>query len=311
MSEKIIIGAGLSGLITACHIPDIPIHESAAESNGHKALLRFRTDAVSNATGIPFREVTVHKAIYHEGTTYLQCTPRFANMYAQKVLGRITGERSIWSLETVRRYIAPEDFHAMLVERHRSRIRWSTPLTQLERGRADAIISTIPLPTMMRACALDTSSSVSFAASPIQVSRYRLAPGTDVHQTVYFPQSNILVYRASITGDMLIIERVRAHTSMEDKKGDHLSYVCGAFGISPNEVQPIEQVDQKYGKITELPRGERVAILHRLSVDYNVFSIGRFACWRNILLDDIVKDIGIVQRLISAGAYDRRLVLAK
>jgi len=305
--SRIIIGAGLSGLITACHIPNVPIQEATGYSEGHKALLRFRTAAVSNATGIPFREVTVHKAIYHEGETYLQCTPRLANMYARKVLGKVSGDRSIWNLETVRRYIAPEDLHAQLVERHRKRIEWDTPLTQLERGRADAIISTIPLPTMMTACGLEAPPSLSFAASPIQVSRYRLPHGTDVHQTIYFTQPNILVYRASITGDLLIIERINDQAD----NPEHLSYVCGAFGISPTDAEPIEKADQKYGKIVELPQAIRRATLHKLSTDFNVYSIGRFACWRNILLDDILKDIGIVQRLIDASDYDRRLVYAQ
>jgi hypothetical protein len=304
MSEKIIIGAGLSGLITACHIPDIPIYEATSEANGHRALLRFRTEAVAQATGIPFREVTVHKAIYYDGETYLQCTPRFANMYASKVLGRVSGDRSIWDLTTARRYIAPEDFQDRLAERHRSRIFLNTPLTHLERDRSDVIISTIPLPTMLRICGLSLPP-MSFEASPIRVNRYRLPQGTDVHQTIYFPQPNTSVYRASITGDLLIIECV------DNQQETSLSYVCEAFGIAPQDCTALERVGQRYGKITDIQRDARRAILHRLSTEFNVYSIGRFACWRNILLDDIVKDIGIVQRLIAASAYDRRLELAR
>jgi hypothetical protein len=308
MSAKI-IGAGLSGLIAACHIPDIPIHEAGNGNAEHKALLRFRSEAVAQATGIPFKPVTVHKAIQYEGTTYMQCTPRLANLYAEKVIGFMSGDRSIWNLKSETRYIAPEDFHERLVHRHRARIRLNTRLDRVERDQSHAIISTIPLPAILAACGLAAPSDMSFQASPIQVSRYRLRRGSDLHQTIYFPQPNVRVYRASITGDLLIIEQ--AHAAAAFTGSDDLGYVCSAFGISPNEVERIEQVNQRYGKIVNIDNDVRRALLHKLSVEFNVFSIGRFACWRNILLDDIIKDIGIVQKLIAASAYDRRLVLAK
>ncbi len=282
--STIIIGAGLSGLIAACHIPDTPIHEAAPEATQHKALLRFRSEAVSAATGIPFREV-----------------------YAEKVLGVMAGDRSIWDLRETKRYIAPEDLHERLTHRHRSRIRFNTPLSHLNRGQGHAIISTVPLPTILAVCGLEAPKDMSFRASPIHVSRYRLRAGTDIHQTIYFPQANVLVYRASITGDLLIIERI-AH---QEDSGDNLGFVCAAFGIRASEVEPIEQVSQRYGKIVAVENNARRNLLHTLSVEFNVFSLGRFACWRNILLDDVIKDIGIVQRLIDASAYDRRLVLAK
>lgn len=305
----IIIGAGLSGLITACLIPAARIREAAPEGPGHhKALLRFRSNAVAHATGIPFREVTVHKAIQYEGHTYTSCTPRLANLYSAKVTGVLSGDRSIWDLATTQRYIAPEDFHSQLVERHRDRIDFCAPIEVLREGQEEVFINTAPLPVIMRACGL-TPIEAAFSASPIEVMRYRLPKGTDIYQTLYFPQSNILTFRASITGDLLIVERMKG--PLDNIASTDISYVCSSFGISPNEITPIEKVDQKYGKIVDIPRADREAILHTLSNDFNVFSIGRFACWRNILLDDVVKDIEVVKRLMSASAYNKSLVLAK
>ena len=302
MNTKI-IGAGLAGLIAACTFQDADILESTEKGTPHKALLRFRSDVVSKATGVPFRKVTVHKAIFTEGETYTRATPRLANLYSRKVIGRI-GDRSVWNLDPVERWIAPEDFQAQLVEKHARRIQWSTPVGDISVMNSDTIINTAPLPVILTACGLQPIEAM-FEHNPIEVLRYRLPKGSDVYQTLYFPQPQTKVFRASITGDLLIIERMPGATSSD------LGFVCGAFGIDAHEVIELERVSQKYGKIIDIPRGDRESILHRLSGDYNVFSIGRFACWRNILLDDVVHDIEMVQRLIAASAYDRRIVLAK
>lgn len=308
VSDKIIIGAGLSGLITASLIPDADIFESGGGATVHKALLRFRSEDVSRATGVPFRRVTVRKAIYSEGDTYTAASPRLANLYARKVTGRVRGDRSIWNLEPVDRWIAPEDFHQRLVERHSRRIKWCTPVTDIPRGQSRfAYINTAPLPVMLAACGIVTNENLHFDHGSINVTRFRLPPGTDVHQTIYFPSPELLVYRASITGDLLIVESVQSDNPFATDQ-EELGLITHQFGFTPRECEPVEQATtQKYGKIVDIARPDREAILHKLTTDFNVFSVGRFACWRNILLDDVVKDVQIVQRMIAATEYDRRL----
>jgi hypothetical protein len=317
MTRAIIVGAGLAGLITACKIKDADIYEKGAEIEQHKALLRFRDESVSHLTGIAFRPVTVRKGIHFRGATYGQCTPQFANLYARKVTGKIAADRSIWNLDTVIRYIAPEDFYTQLVNRHRSRIHFEEEISGIQRKCEFATINTAPLPAIMRACGLKPVAT-SFESAAIEVLRYRLPAGTDVFQTMYFPDADIRCFRASITGDLLIVERVKM-PDVTAKSGTfcrfpervELQYIADAFGLdSFRDFEEIERVDQRYGKIIDLPREQREAILHELTRDYNVFSIGRFATWRNILLDDVVKDIDIVQRLIAASSYGRELVLA-
>lgn len=322
MSNVSIIGAGLAGLLTACKFTHAEIFEKGKEIEQHKALLRFRDESVSHLTGVPFRAVTVHKGIHFDGVTYDRCNPALANTYARKVTGKIAADRSIWNLDTVVRYIAPEDFYAQLVHRHRSRILFDTPIHVIspsdlrDKGKSPiAIINTAPLPAIIRACGLapEVATNILFESSKIEVIRYRLPKGTDVFQTLYFPEENLRTFRASITGDLLIIEQRIEDVNCAPRYPEsvELSYVCRAFGLDAHEdLEEIERVDQRYGKIVELPRAQREALLHELTRDYNVFSIGRFATWRNILLDDVVKDIDIVQRLVAASTYGRELVLA-
>jgi len=316
MAKTIIVGAGLAGLITACKIQDADIYEAGKRQENHKALLRFRDDSVSRLTGIPFREVRVRKGIYWEGRHYAECNPMFANSYARKVTGRIAGDRSIWSLDTAPRYIAPEDFYERLTDRHADRIKWGAKMhadSIIRNQNEHKFVSTAPLPAIMKACGL-TAPACDFSASPIEVRRFRLPPGTDVFQTIYFPELDLRTFRASITGDLLIVEQMKECPFTFGWKYPEIpefDKICAAFGLDAyTDLEEIERVDQKYGKIVDIPRQQREAILYELTRDFNVFSIGRFATWRNILLDDVVKDIDIVQRLMESSTYGRELVLA-
>ncbi len=115
MNPSRIIGAGLSGLIAAHAWPSVPIVEAQSEPQPHKALLRFRSNAVSQLTGIEFKKVLVRKGLYSEGE-YKPPTIALANQYSRKVLGRILGDRSVWNLDPVERWIAPENFQERLLD---------------------------------------------------------------------------------------------------------------------------------------------------------------------------------------------------
>ena len=52
----------------------------------------------------------------------------------------------------------------------------------------------------------------------------------------------------------------------------------------------------------------RKELIHRLSMEANVYSLGRFATWRNILLDDVVEDARRIQRMMDQqDANSKRL----
>ena len=68
MTTPVIVGAGLAGLIAAHAWPQCPVLEQGPEPvERHRALLRFRSDAVAKLIGVEFRRVTVRKAIFHDG----------------------------------------------------------------------------------------------------------------------------------------------------------------------------------------------------------------------------------------------------
>lgn len=288
---KTIIGAGMAGLIAGHAWPQAEILEAApAPREMHKALLRFRSDAVSRLTGIEFRRVRVHKGIYSSGEFH-QPNIRLANKYAQKVLGfeRIAGDRSIWNIEAVDRFIAPEDFYERLMETVQRRVTYNVAHGF---SMAGFKINTAPLPVALNEC--NVEHDVQFHKASIRVRRWRI-PHADVFQTVYFPDLYHTLYRASITKDMLIAE---FSDDTEDEE-DWMEDLCRAFGVRFDEcAEPLEDVHQKYGKIEPINDSIRKDLLFKLTNEHKIFSLGRFATWRNILLDDLTNDIDVIKRIV-------------
>lgn len=287
----IIVGAGLAGLVSAHAWPQATVLEASPEpSQMHQALLRFRSDVVARLTGIEFREVTVRKGIFFNGE-FRSPTIALANFYSLKCLDALIADRSIWNLEPAKRYIAPESLYEQLVESVGSRLNWATPF-DFDRPA----ISTAPLDATCVALGIDTKGA-QFKRAPILVQRFRI-PASDVFQTVYFPSLDHSVYRASITGSMLIVEHAYAqpHGAWEED-------VRAAFSVFT--MAPLGTVKQTFGKIAPIDDSVRKRILFDLTHQHRIYSLGRFATWRNILLDDVVDDIAVIKRLMrSAHDYD-------
>lgn len=298
---KHIIGAGLAGLIAGHAWPQAWLVEASPQPRAiHRALLRFRTDAVARLTGIDFRKVRVHKGIW-SSDGFVEPNIRVANLYAQKVTaGGLRGDRSIWHTAPVDRYVAPDTLYEQLLEAVGPRVSWDTPAAFAE--MRTACVNTAPLPVVL--AELNIPHSLHFRRSGIRVRRWRL-PRTDLFQTIYFPDDHVSMYRASITGNTLIAEFVAAGYDEDDF--DDMLELERAFGIRLDSSTELEQVAQKYGKIEPVDDAERKALLFRLTHEHGIFSLGRFATWRNILLDDVVDDISVIKRLSrSATAYDLR-----
>ena len=290
-----IVGAGLAGLIAAHAWPTAAVLEAAPRPRaGHRALLRFRTEAVGRLTGIEFRKVTVRKGIWANDAFQLPSI-RWANLYAQKVTGRVLGDRSIWNLDTAERFIAPDTFYEQLIESVGARVHWGTNASF---NTGQVLVSTAPLPVALRA--LELPVPVEFPRAAINVTRWRV-PGADAFQTVYFPERFTSVYRASITGDTLIAESM---LSLDESDTNEIER---AFGINIDDCESLETVEQKYGKIAPVDDAVRKQLLFRLTHEHNIYSLGRFATWRNVLLDDVVDDITAIKKLLKANsAYDVR-----
>lgn len=314
MTDKItIVGAGLAGLLAgtmlARHRPRI-IEAQSALPNNHSAVLRFRSDRVSEVTGISFKKVSLIK-----GTMPWNNPVADALMYAAKCTGAARSDRSIpVGIEKGERWIAPPDLiRRMAFDQD---IHFSTPLNfnseAISKGWKDPIlsqptISTMPMPALMKL--LEYPDIPIFSSVPGANIRATI-PNCDAYATLYIPSPEFGFNRISVTGDELIIEYAFAGGEKEDFNRN----VAGSMSAVHSEVRAATQMLgllepypfvaevklQQYAKIQPIDDIARKKFLAWATDNYNIFSLGRFATWRpGLLLDDLVHDVRLIERWIG------------
>lgn len=316
-----IYGAGMAGLLAGHYFRRLEpkIYEAQdALPNNHKALLRFRTENVSKSSGIPFKKVMVNKLAAHAGKLYQKPDLKLNNMYAQKVSGKVSG-RSISSLEPVERYIAPDNFIELLSKG--LSLEFGVPLTKgfLEEryttimlgDDVPPVISTIPMNLLMQL--VDWPDAPEFKFLPVwSVTGKIVAPAIDVYNTVYYPDYTDDYYRISITGDTVIAE-FNKDVTLRDQQWmlTEISHcLAREFGICEVEfAAPLEVKYQKYGKLLPIDEKARKSFILYMTDKFRVYSLGRFATWRQILMDDVILDLAVIERLINdRDDYSKKLI---
>lgn len=291
-----ILGAGLAGLLAGVLNQDAWILEPFGKRTHHHALLRFRSPQIGEAVGIPFREVTVHKAIWLDGHDYPVPSPKAITQYARKVSGSI-GYRSICDLNRETRWIAPQNFQAQLEEMCSSRIEYDVDIATRSIF-PDTFISTLPiyvLAEMLEVPMPESDGSPKFKS--IYVNSFKLL-NCDVFMTTYFPSFKTAVYRASITGDLLIIESTREAYDKE------IEDAVESLGLQGFEMVPVKvNIEQKNGKIWPINNAWRREFILNATLQHNIYSLGRFATWRNLVLDDVYQDILKIKEFMNRDRY--------
>lgn len=292
----IIIGAGMSGLLAGALNPGSVIYEAGEErTSDHRAIFRCKKPDIGKMLGIPFKKVTVHKAIWFESKE-VNPTPRIAHMYSKKVTGTISA-RSIFNTSSAIRYIPPDNFISQLMRR--CNIQWNTIVDNALIGAVkEPIISTIPLFSMAKELSVIDINAM-FLYRPIYTNQI-IIPDCNSHCTIYYPDPKTNVYRASICGDTLITEGV------QDLNYNDFNRVYESMGLSIKDRHNghIKPHKQKFGKIIPIDEEKRKRIITQLTLGFGIYSLGRFATWRpKVILDDVLEDIFVIRRLIEEGHY--------
>jgi hypothetical protein len=297
-----IVGAGMAGCLAGVLNPTATIYE-AAESfqQNHDAVLRFRDDQVSKQVGIPFKKVKVRKGIYATNSL-VQPSIKWANMYSVKVTRGKIMDRSIWDMEASTRYVAPSDFHEMLADMCGKRILYNSEYDFVHHATNKyKIVSTIPMNKLAEAMNYNMQSE--FKYQPIRVDRFKISD-CDVYQTIYFPAFDTPIYRMTLTGEDLIVESIDIDIEFKDIEEQINIYVENAFGIPCSCLGGHKESNQRYGKIEPIDDRERKQFMYEMTTRFGIYSLGRFATWRNILLDDVLNDIFRIREMMNGTDYD-------
>lgn len=299
-----IIGAGMAGLLAANMLHrrrPVVFERQKSLPHNHSALLRFRSPVVGEVLGVPFRRVRVVK------TTLPWMNPvADAMAYSRKTLGLYRTDRSVvQGTEVVDRWIAPPD----LIERMAEglEVRYDTDCDLLHDGPA---ISTIPMPSAMELTGYQPRPRFTSVRGCNVVATL---PGCDAYVSMYFPAPKIPFYRASITGDQLVVEcsgdagvvgpSAAAAESMVERAIYHLGVDLDVADLPTPQVR-----HQEYGKIVPIDEQERRRFIFWMSTVRGLaFSLGRYGTWRpGLLLDDLVQDVQVIERMIEQGVYHVR-----
>ena len=318
-----IAGAGLSGLIAANLFRSrgyqIRVYELQPNlPDNHNALLRFRSPALGEALGIPFKKVTAVICLYHPSAA--SSALRVATDYAYATTGKRRSDRSITRLLDgpliVDRWVAPVDFRERLFDRIKDKVVFDKKISLIGHAESDEhLVSTIPMKdafaewadkTILPECfKIPVFSAHEYIAGTVSLLNY------EAYGTIYNPEPTAEVpwTRASVTGSTTHFE-----ISLQWDKEGLLKNLESLKELVSVMAQSLFNADIDYTKgapVTYHSRADRIlpiddrvrkSFIMELTDEHNVYSLGRFATWRpGMLLDDLPKDVAVISGMIEGG----------
>lgn len=305
-----VVGAGMAGLLAAAMLRNQceKVVEAAEElPNNHSAVLRFRSSVVADTLGIPFKKVTALKATHPWRNPIAD-----AVAYSQKVTGIATARSILSANGAAERFIAPPDLVSRMAELVTAPIEYGSPFPFWIGDLPGPVISTIPMPILAKALNYPRLDKMDFRSQP-GVNVIANVPSVDLYASLYIPCPTSFAARISMTGSRAMIEvygKGIAKLLEADYQGrrDFVRNCLRSLGIEETEFFDVDVKQQQYAKILPIDEGERRRFIMWAS-ERNIYSLGRFATWRpGLLLDDLVHDVRVIQRLIedSGASYPHR-----
>lgn len=278
--------------------------------NNHSALLRFRSSIVGDTLGIEFKKVRVMKAMEPWANPVAD-----AMAYARKATGKHTLRSSLSAKGDLEdRWIAPDNLIELMYHRVQCPINFGCALETSDERFESPIISTIPMPTLMQILNYEPRPQFTYRHG-VNINLSLDPVAVDAFVTVYVPDPAIAFSRVSLTGNRLTIEfsGVSSVARVAEKATSYIQKACELLGIEDGTefVGGYDIKEQKFAKILPIDDDERKRFIQWATTEHNIYSLGRFATWRpGLLLDDVVNDVRVIQRLINAGhSYDHRKVI--
>ena len=183
---------------------------------------------------------------------------------------------------------------------------------KVEQPSGGVAISTLPMPLNMKISGL--ADSTKYECKEIcSVNFFIEEPFVDVYQTIYDVDENTPFYRLSISGNEGIFEgRKEVIDALSEKDPDFnlvRLILREYFGIKDAEFTIPAKVVQPLGKIIPVDDTARRNNILNLSRERQIYSLGRFATWRQIMLDDVIGDIDVIEKIMKQDNYNKTLYM--
>jgi hypothetical protein len=314
----IIVGAGMAGLLAArmlSHRKPVVWETQKALPNNHSAVLRFRTSQVGDILGIPFKKVNMIKDTLHWRNPIADSLA-----YSYKNSGSYRSDRSVTrGLVSEERFIAPPDLISQMAEGVKIEFgREYDPNDPHVRG--SNVISTIPMPALIDLLDYDMGPDFSYRSGwTVEASIHNC----DAYVSLLVPDPAHAFSRLSLTGNRLIIEipdgyafadrGTAAYLDAHENVSNMVHEALDAMGIAYSMLASFGKPKAShYNKIIPIDDESRKRFMLWATNNCHVYSLGRFATWRpGLLLDDLVKDVRLIDKWTRSSGYDMAVHAAR
>jgi len=300
----IIVGAGMAGLLAANmlrNLSPVIVERQPELPHNHSAVLRFRSNVVGDVLNIPFRRVSLVKAVQPWRNPVAD-----ALAYSRKCLGLYLSDRSPTlsaRVETVERFIAPSN----LIERMAARadITYNAPY-DFDKSE-EKVVSTIPMPHLMDALHYQPAIPINFRWRQ-GINIRAVLKNCDAFASITVPDPDLIYSRVSITANELIVECPGefGNEEIEANMPALLEQATELLGLDADDIETFEWRRQAFSKIAPIEESARRRFIHwASSVTGKAWQVGRFAIWKpGLLLDDLVGDIRLVSGWMTSETPD-------
>lgn len=296
-TTPIIVGAGWAGMIAAERWSEARIYEIRSPSECSANFIRMRADSLANALKLPATKVTAYSCVLSiDGDSFSyrdQATPADMINYSRKVIG-VLSARSIMSTGRHTRWVVGADALLELRHRHRSRIKYNAVLAPSHWADPSIqIINTAPLECA--ADALEIPLSHGVAAHTVTLIRAPvLGADSSLSVTLYVPSPDTPVSRITLSEGWLVLELTHPVPSTASV----IELARASLGLHPHELGEPQSITQP-SKLA--PQSEEArAVIYAMSINHNVWSLGRHATARpGVLIEHLPHDCDVISRLIA------------